>query len=84
MIRDSTSPVYFSVSFLVFGSKMAGSQPIVLDLPRECCSFVDENEAFDVQFLMGGRVICFSYGKEAFTTFWIVVDGFYGTKKIVM
>jgi hypothetical protein len=58
--------------------------PICLQLPRECCGFVDENEAFDVQFLNNGRLVCYSYGKEAFTTFWIVVDSFYGSKKIVM
>ncbi|KAI6183433.1 hypothetical protein M3Y97_00488800 [Aphelenchoides bicaudatus] len=60
------------------------AEQLVLDLPRECCSFVDENEAFDVQFLLDGRIVCFSYGKEAFTTYWIIVDSFYGTKKIVI
>lgn len=58
--------------------------PIILNLPHESCGFIDENEAFDVQFLLDARVIAYSYGKEAFTTFWILIDSFYGTKKIVM
>jgi hypothetical protein len=63
---------------------MPNEDSICLPLPRECCGFIDENEAFDVQFIGDGRLICYSYGKEAFNSFLIIVDSFYGTKKIVM
>lgn len=56
----------------------------LVPLPRECCGFLDENEAFAVQFVDNGRLICLCYGKEAYSVYWIVIDSFYGTKKIVI
>ena len=63
---------------------MADGDERRLALPRETCGFLDENEAFSVQWLDDGRIVCYSYGKEAFQVYWIVVDSFYGTKKMIM
>ncbi|KAI6211369.1 hypothetical protein M3Y96_00426800 [Aphelenchoides besseyi] len=63
---------------------MSSVEPLILSLTKECCGFFDENEAFTVQYVDDGRLVCYCYGKEAFCIYFVVVDSFYGTKKIVI